>query len=54
MAPSVKRPTLDLSSGHDLTVGERERCVGLCANLRIMLGILSPPQKKKKKTSLMI
>ena len=27
MAPSVKRPTLDLSSGHDLRVHDIEPCV---------------------------
>ena len=32
MAQSVKRPTLDLSSGHDLTVCGFEPCVGLCAD----------------------
>ena len=31
MAQSVKRPTLDLGSGHDLTVREFELHVGLCA-----------------------
>ena len=30
--PSVKRPTLDLGSGHDLTVRELEPHVGLCAD----------------------
>ena len=30
-APSVKRPTPDFRSGHDLTVHEFEPCVGLCA-----------------------
>ena len=29
-AQSVKRPTLHFGSGHDLTVGETEPCVGLC------------------------
>ena len=33
MARSVKRLTLDFSSGHDLTVAsEIEPCVGLCAD----------------------
>ena len=32
MAQSVKRLTLDLGSGHDLTVRELEPRVGLCAD----------------------
>ena len=32
MAQSVKRPTLDFDSGHDLTVREKEPHVGLCAD----------------------
>ena len=32
MAQSVKCPTLDLGSGHDLMVREFELCVGLCAD----------------------
>ena len=32
MAQSVKCPTLDSSSGHDLTVREFEPGVGLCAD----------------------
>ena len=31
MAQLAKRPALDLSSGHDLPVGEFEPCIGLCA-----------------------
>ena len=29
---SVKCPTLDFSSGHDLTVGGIDLCIGLCAD----------------------
>ena len=32
MAQSVKRPTLDFGSGHDLEVCEVESCVGLHAD----------------------
>ena len=32
MAQSVKRPTLDIDSGHDLTVYGTEPRVGLCAD----------------------
>ena len=32
MAPSVKRPTLDFSSGHDLMGREMEPHTGLCAD----------------------
>ena len=32
MAQSVKRPTLDFSSGHDLAVCEFEPCIKLCAD----------------------
>ena len=30
MAQSLKRPTLDFGSGHDLVVHEVKSCVGLC------------------------
>ena len=32
MAQSVKRPTLDFGSGHDLTVGEFKPHIGLCVD----------------------
>ena len=32
VAQFVERPTLNFSSGHDLTVGEFEPCVRLCAD----------------------
>ena len=32
MAQSVKRPTLEFSSGHDLAVGEFEPPAGLCTD----------------------
>ena len=32
MAPSVKRPTLDFDSGHDLTDHGIEPHIGLCAD----------------------
>ena len=32
MAQSVKHPTLDFGSGHDLTVGEFKPPVGLCTD----------------------
>ena len=32
VAQSVKHPTLDFGSGHDLTVRESKPCVGLCAD----------------------
>ena len=32
MAPSVKRPTLDFGSGHDLMVHKIEPSVGLCTD----------------------
>ena len=32
VAQSVKRPTLDFGSGHDLTVREIQPRVGLCAD----------------------
>ena len=32
MVQPVKRPTLDFSSGHDLTVHEFEPHIGLCAD----------------------
>ena len=32
MAQSIKHPTLELSSGHDLTVFESEPLVGLCVD----------------------
>ena len=42
VAWSVKRPTLDLGSGHDLTVCEFEPCIRLCADgAGSLLGILS-------------
>ena len=44
MAPSVKRPTLHLGAGPDLTVCEFEPRVGLCAGSRGLLGFsLSVP-----------
>ena len=40
---SVRHPTLDFSSGHDLTVLELEPHVGLCTvSARSLLRILSP------------
>ena len=42
VAHSVKCPTLDFSSGHDLTVREFEPHVGLCADSTVV-GILSLP-----------
>ena len=42
VAQSVKHPTLDFGSGHDLTVCEFEPHVGLCTdNVQSLLGILS-------------
>ena len=41
VAQSVKHPPLDLSSGHDLTVGEFEPTWGSTLMVRILLGILS-------------
>ena len=42
MAQSVKGQTLDVGSGHDLTVHEIETCVGLCTDSTwSLLGILS-------------
>ena len=32
MAQSVKCPTLDFGSGHDLTVGEIKPCIRLCGD----------------------
>ena len=32
MAQSVKHPTLDFGSGHDLTVGKTEHCVWFCTD----------------------
>ena len=32
VAQSVKHPTLDFGSGHDLKIGETESRTGLCAN----------------------
>ena len=32
MAQSVKHPTLDFGSGHDLMVLEFKPCIGLCAD----------------------
>ena len=60
MAQSVKHPTLDLGSGHDLTVCEFEPHVGLCADntepvsdfvspslcLSLSLSLLSPSLSK--------
>ena len=43
MAGSVKRPTLDLGSGHDLTVHEFVSCRGLCADGAEVLSLLSLP-----------
>ena len=40
VAQLVERPTLD-GSGHDLTVREFKPRVGLCADMRSLLGILS-------------
>ena len=33
MVQSVKHPTLDFGSGHDLRVRRIEPCVGLCADI---------------------
>ena len=44
MAQSVKRPTLDLGSGHDLTVCEFRSHIGLCADgVELAWGSLSLP-----------
>ena len=43
VAPSVKHPTLDLGSGHDLTIHEIEPVVGSVLTVQSLLGILSPP-----------
>ena len=56
MASLVKRPTLDLSSGHDLTVRECEPGSDSVLTAQNLLGILSLPfslslKKKKKKKS---
>ena len=32
MAQSIKRPTLDVASGHDFTVHEFKSHIGLCAD----------------------
>ena len=42
VAQSVKHPTLDFSSGHDLTVQELQPHIGLCADsAQSLLGVLS-------------
>ena len=41
MAQSVKHPTLDFSSCHDVIVGEFEPHIGLCTNSMEPVGILS-------------
>ena len=38
VAQSLKHPTLDFGSGHDLTVPGIEPHVGLCTNHRVCLG----------------
>ena len=47
MVQSVKHLTLDLGSGHDLTIREVEPRLGLCANTVLtagnLLGVLSLP-----------
>ena len=44
VAQSVKRPTLDFSSGHDLMVREFEPPVGLCpVSVEPAWGSFSPP-----------
>ena len=44
MAQSVKHPTFDFDSGHDLMVHEMEPCVGLCADSsEPAWDFLSPP-----------
>ena len=43
VAQSVKRPTLDFGSGHDLTVREIESRIRFCADSACLLGILSLP-----------
>ena len=42
MAQSVKPPTLDFGSGHDLMVHEMEPVFGSVLTAQILLGILSP------------
>ena len=42
MAQSVTRPTLDFSSGYDLTFGEIEPHLSSAMTVRSLLGILSP------------
>ena len=42
MAQSVKRMTLDFSSGHDLTVRGIELHLGSMLTVQSLLGILSP------------
>ena len=45
MAQAVKRPTLDVGPGHDLTVHEFEPYVGLCADsAEPAWDSLSPPR----------
>ena len=43
MAQSVKRLTVDVSSGHELTGRGMKPHVGLCATARSLLGILFLP-----------
>ena len=43
MAQSVKHPTLNFGSGHDLTVCGTESYIGLVLTAWSLLGILSPP-----------
>ena len=43
VSQSVKCLTLDFGSGHDLAVGEFKPCVGLCADSKSLLEILSLP-----------
>ena len=43
-APGVKRPALEFSSGHDLTVGGTEPHIGVCADgAEPACDSLSPP-----------
>ena len=43
VARSVKHPTLDFSSGHDLIVREFEPHIGLCADSVEPVDSLAPP-----------
>ena len=43
VAQSVKGLTLDLGSGHDVTIHETEPQIGTALTLGSLLGILSPP-----------